>query len=97
MSLRQRWEWACDGCGTVVPDAEGARQEGDVLMPEGWIHTMMGDDLCQECVPVSASTSRAEAQPDDCCAAMNIGVDYDEDGHEIAVCFSCNTEWVEKS
>ena len=49
MSLKQRWEWTCDDCGTVVRDPDGVEQEGDVLMPEGWTHTMMGEDICGWC------------------------------------------------
>lgn len=51
MSLERRFEWVCDGCGHIVPDDSGDPeiQEGDVLMPEGWVHTMMGDDLCGWC------------------------------------------------
>ena len=29
----------------------------------------------------------------DCCAEPEVGLDYDEDGEAIAVCFTCNTEW----
>ena len=51
MSLIRRWSWVCDGCGreVVPPPEEQAVREGDVLMPEGWIHSMMGDDLCGWC------------------------------------------------
>ena len=51
MSLVRRWAWICDGCGRTVvpPNDEQYEQEWDMLMPDGWVHSMMGDDLCGWC------------------------------------------------
>lgn len=51
MSLGRRWFWTCDRCGkeVVPPPEEQEEWKSDVLMPDGWIHTMMGDDVCGWC------------------------------------------------
>ena len=50
VSVVRRFVSVCDGCGHTAPDPDGCQQEGDVLLPEGWVHTMMGEDLCGWCV-----------------------------------------------
>lgn len=37
------WEWVCDRC-------QREAQATDDRQPEGWQHTMAGNDLCADCL-----------------------------------------------
>ena len=41
--MTQHSQWTCDNCGHIVVI------NSDGYMPLGWIHSMLGEDLCATC------------------------------------------------
>ena len=45
--VRASDHWRCDRCSVAAyADDNGMRTD---VIPAGWVHTMMGEDLCPDC------------------------------------------------